>query len=314
MFPDLNRLHVFYYVYSFKSIIKAARELRLTQPAVSQQIKKLEIETRAPLFIRLHKKIIPTSAGDQLYLMVKPFIETIKENIKSISNPQDKPSGNLKIGAPFEFGKKYLPEICHMYRKKFKDVTFCISLEESDKLLVMLKEGELDFALIDYFSTKDQFFGRPALYKIEPLIEETLILACSKAYYTACITDDISFEKLLCLDYVTDEHEPVILKHWFWHHFKKQVFDLNIVLTIDSHQALLSCIKCGMGLGITATHLVWKEIQKGSICAISPGKTKMISRISLVQLAGKIPTFTEKSFQTYLKTWIERKVELKEGN
>jgi len=305
MLPDLNRLKVFYHVYSLKSMNMAAKKLYLTQPGVSQHIKKLEVEIKTPLFIRRHKKIIPTRAADQLFEMVKPFIETLNSEIKNISKPMDHPYGLLRIGAPLEFGKTYFPAICHAFRKKYNQVTFKIRLEEPDQLLDMLNKGLLDFVVIDYFSAKDQFFGRPEHYQIEPLAEETFVLASSREYFENKMKKKVSFETLMLMDFITDEHEPVILKHWFWQYFKKSIPGVNIIMAIESHQALLTCVRLGMGLAITANHLIWNEIETGEIVPIFPTKEKVINKISLVQLRDKKPTRTENIFQSFFKKQLQ---------
>ena len=48
--PDLNRLRVFFWVYECKSVVAAAKELHITQSAVSQHLKKLELELGTPNF------------------------------------------------------------------------------------------------------------------------------------------------------------------------------------------------------------------------------------------------------------------------
>ncbi|MBW1636889.1 MAG: LysR family transcriptional regulator [Deltaproteobacteria bacterium] len=307
MLPDLNRLKVFYHVYSLQSMNMAAKNLHLTQPGVSQHIKKLEVEIKTDLFIRRHKKIIPTRAADQLFDMVKPFIETIDSKIKNISRPMNQPYGLLRIGAPLEFGKTYFPAICHAFREKYNQVTFKIKLEEPDRLLDMLNMGLLDFVVIDYFSAKDQFFGRPEHCQIDLLTEEIFVLASSKEYFENKMKKKTSFEMLVSMDFITDEHEPVILKHWFWHYFKKSIPSVNIIMAIESHQALLNCVRLGMGLAITAEHLIWNEIETGEIIPIFPTKKKVINKISLVQLRDKKPTLTEETFQAFLKKQIKAK-------
>ncbi|MBU8911878.1 MAG: LysR family transcriptional regulator [Desulfobacterales bacterium] len=311
MLPDLNKLRVFYHVYLLQSINMAAKNLHLTQPGVSQHIKKLELEIKTPLFVRCHKKIIPTRAADKLFDMVKPFMETLGSEIKNISKPMDHPYGLLRIGAPLEFGKTYFPAICQTFRKKYNQVTFKIRLEEPGQLLDMLNRGSLDFVVIDYFSAKDQFFGKPEQYKIDPLAEETFVLAGSKEYFENTMKKNISFETLISMDFITDEHEPFILKHWFWHYFKKSISNFNIIMAIESHQALLNCVRLGMGLAITADHLIWNEIETGKIIPIFPTKEKVINEISFVQLKGKKPTLTEEMFQTFFKKQIKIKESLK---
>jgi DNA-binding transcriptional LysR family regulator len=279
----------------------ASKVLYLTQPGVTHHIKKLEDEIRTPLFIRQHRKIIPTMAADRLFVLVKPFIEKLDKSINEISRPINRPYGLLRIGAPLEFGKTYLPEICHAFRAKFDQVSFRVKLEEPDQLLDMLSKGILDFAVIDYFSTKDQFFGKSDLFRITPLTEEVFVLVGSKDYIKRKIKSKPSFDDLMSMDFVTDENEPFILKHWFWFYFKKPVSRFNIVMAIESHQALLSCVRLGMGLAITADHLVMEEMRSGRLIPIFPSRDKVVNQISLVELRAKDSTLTEREFQLFLE-------------
>ncbi len=299
MYPDLNRLKVFYYVYQSNSIIKAAEKLYISQPAVSQQIKKLETEIKTPLFTRLHKRIVPTSAAHRLFGTVSPFLEQLACEIDNISTPMDRPYGTLKIGAPIIFGTTYLPRICHAFRTKYPDVRFTVKFGESDEILDLLNKGELDLALIDFFS--QQLPGKPELYKIESLMLENFILACSREYYENRVKKDISFENLISLDYLTDENDPIILRHWFWFYFNKTIPNLNIVMAIEAHQALMACIRKGMGMAISSYHLFAEEIEQGQIIPIFPNREKLINTISMVSLRASIPTVTRKTFQSFLK-------------
>ena len=308
MLPDLNRIKVFYHVYSRQSINMAAKDLFLTQPGISRHIQILESEIGTPLFTRLHKKIVPTHAGDRLYERVKPFIESLASEIKNISAPMDRPFGTIRMGAPLEFGKMYLPGICHRFREQYNQVKFIIKLEEPDLILSMVNKGKLDFGLIDYFSAKDQLLGRPELYTIEPLLKETFVLACSMGYFKNRLKKDMSFENLVAMDFITDEHDPVILRHWFWHYFKRPLPDINIAMSIDSHQSVLSCIRLGMGLGITSNHLIKPGILQKKIIPIFPCSKKVVNHISFVQLCNKKPTLTEQTFQLYLKKQIKKTV------
>lgn len=72
------------------------------------------------------------------------------------------------------------------------------------------------------------------------------------------------------------------------------------MLTVESHQACLRCVKLGMGLTTTSSHMVWQEIVAGSIVAITTGTPNAINTISLVELQDKIPTITEKTFRTHI--------------
>ncbi|MCK5912633.1 MAG: hypothetical protein KAG12_02060, partial [Desulfuromusa sp.] len=82
--------------------------------------------------------------------------------------------------------------------------------------------------------------------------------------------------------------------------------NLNIVMTLDSHEALLSALKLGMGLGVATAHLVWDEIQRGEVIPITTVKPNMVNMISLVQLQDKVPTLTEKTFRDFMITKMQK--------
>ncbi|MCG8565503.1 MAG: LysR family transcriptional regulator, partial [Desulfobacterales bacterium] len=265
---------------------------------------------KTPLFIRQHRKIIPTQAGQRLFKMVAPFIRELNQTLSLIARPGQTPWGLLRIGSPVEFGKKYLPTICQSFREKYENVSFHLSLTEPRALLEMLGKGELDVALVDYFPDQDTFPGINKQYRMEPLVEENLVLACSRRYYNTRVQGNYSQEHLRTLEFISDEHEHVILKHWFRHFFKRTVSDLNIVMTIESHQGLLNCIRQGMGLAITVDHLLEKEIRNKSVIPIFPDPRRLINQISLVQLTDKEITLTEKCFLNHFKKEILRQTGL----
>lgn len=301
MQPDFNRLKVFYYIYSRKSVVAAANDLHITQSAVSQHLQKLESELKTPLFTRLHKRLIPTIAADNLFGIMKPFMEELEKGVRHINQAREKPSGLLRIGAPVEFGKEYFPRLFATFRKQHPDVVFYLKLGDPATLLPMVAEGELDFTFVDEFLTREQFFGDLGLFSIEPIVEEEVILACSSNYNEEKLKGDHSYENLVKKDFISYQEHASALIGWFKHHYKKSTKRLNIVLTVDSLQAVVSGILNDLGLGIIATHISWKDIRKGRIVPISTPKEELINKISLVQLQEKIPSLTEKTFQSHFR-------------
>ncbi len=300
MLPDFNRLKIFYYVYQAGSVVGAARQLNLTQPAVSQQLQKLEAEMKVQLFTRLHKRLVPTASGQRLFRLTEPLITRLQEELPYIREPHERPSGILRIGAPREFGKEYLPRFCHAFRKHYPAVQFRLKFKESVPLLTMLQQGDLDFALVDVYYNKGELAGFPDIFSIDPLLKEVMILACSRDYYAAYIGEDHSYEQLCRHEFITDEDDPSILDLWFKHHFKKIPENLDVVMTLDSHEALISGIRLGMGLGVATAHLMWEELQSGVVVPVRTTVADMVNMISLVQLQDKVPTLTEKTFRDFM--------------
>lgn len=300
MLQNLERLKVFYYVFSEKSVVAAAKALHVSQSAVSQALQKLESEIKCPLFTRLHKRLVPTEAGERLFSIVNPFMGALDTWLNTLAQGQNQPFGELRIGAPAEFGKAYLPAIAAAFRQQYPAVTFFLKFGDAGTLLPMVEKGRLDFILVDEFLTQNQFFGNLDIYHFAPLVEEEVSLACSKQYYAQSVKKNHSFENLARQQFITYRHNAQTVRNWFRHHFGKYNVPLNVVLTVDSHQAVISAIRHHFGMGMIASHLVKEDIQNGLIMPISTSKATIINQISIVNLQDKIPTLAEKVFATFL--------------
>lgn len=302
MLPDFNRLKVFYYVFLQQSVAHAARKLNITPSAVSQSLNKLETELNVPLFTRLHKSLVPTLAGEGLFEIVEPFVTTLEGGIKRIQQARQVPSGMVRIGSPIEFGKSYFPGLMAAFRKKYPEVVFTMKLGDPSEIFSMIRSGELDFGMVDAFLTRDQIQEDFGIYSIEPLIDEEVVMACSKEYYDKEIVGDHSFENLVTKHFISYQKSSLSLRNWFKHHFNKFSLDLNRVLTVDSHQAVITGIKNQLGMGVIASHIVRRDIKRGRIIPVKTQKKDVINKISLVQLQDKVPTLTEKTFINFLKS------------
>lgn len=300
MLQSMDRLKVFYHVFSKGSVLDAAKALYVSQSAISQSLQKLESEIQSPLFTRVHKRLIPTAAGKNLFSVVGPFMEELDTCLKNIDQARDQPFGKLSIGAPVEFGKTYFPAILSKFREEYPDVTFFLKFGDPATLLPMVETGQVDFAFVDNFLTQKQFFRNLDIFHFEPIVDEEVILACSCHYYDKEINKDHSFNHLIRQDFITYRHNAQTVINWFKHHFDKTNVKLKIVLTVDSQQAVISTIKHSAGMGMVASHAVDKELRRGLIVPIDTSKSQIINQISLVLLQEKIPTLTEKVFQKFL--------------
>ncbi len=306
MFPDFNRLKVFYYVFIEKSSTAAARQLHITQSGVSQHLQKLEIEINSALFTRAHRQLVPTAAGQRLFHILKPFMEELEIGIKNIKKAQKNPAGHLRIGSPVEFGKMHMPAIFASFREQFPDVTFFLKLGDPETLLPMVSKGELDFAYIDMFPNAGQIFGDFNPYSIEPIVEEELVLACSKVYYDRTVKGNHSLKQLASKEYISYKPNASALLSWYKFNFGISSIQLNVVLTIDSVQAVIRAIANHLGLGVIVTHLISEEINSGHIVPIRISPEKVVNKIALFQLLNKNPTLSEKMFQTYFRNEINQ--------
>ena len=301
MLPDLNRLKVFHFIFTEKSVAGAARKLHVSPSAVSQALNKLESEMDVALFTRSPNTLVPTYAGEQLARMVSPFLRDLDTGIARLQQARQVPSGMLRIGSPIEIGNAYLPGIMAGFRHIYPDVVFTLKLADTAELLSMVRDGDVDFALVDDFFLRERLEEGGDVCAVEPLADEEVVLACSAQYYERYIAGNHSYDHLAGREFIAYRASSLTLAGWFVHHFGKPCPGLNRVLFADSHQAIISGIRAHLGLGVIASHLVREELAAGSIVPIRTGAREIANTISLAQLLDKIPNLTERTFLNYLR-------------
>ena len=128
------------------------------------------------------------------------------------------------------------------------------------------------------------------------------MLACSRQYWERHTLDEASLTHLSTQPFISQQRDAHALNNWFLHHFAKIPPALDIVLTVSSHQAVVNAIKVHLGLGIVVNHLVWDDLNSGRLVMLRSREEQAKNRISMVQLAGKIPPKRERLFINHLQT------------
>jgi DNA-binding transcriptional LysR family regulator len=216
--PDLNRLKVFYVVYTSRSLIQAARALNITRSAVSQSLKTLEGEMGTKLFLRDSKKVLPTDTAELLFRSVEPFLLELQITMSQVEKDRRSPMGLLRIGAPQDFGSTRLTQAIVEFRKSYPKISFELTLATPLSLLSLLTDGKLDVAFVDNGDLHAKYFP----VSIVTAVKEKFVLVSGRKYFDENVRrSEIRFEdfkKFEFVDYL--KHAPVV-KLWIKHHFDK---------------------------------------------------------------------------------------------
>ncbi len=142
------RIDTFLCVCKYLNYTKAAKEMNITQPAVSQHIHFLETEYGTKLFLQDGKKMIMTETGKLLFdkmNQIKNDDARLKETI-SQKNPGQK---SISFGVTMTIGEYIIAEPISSYIKSNPDINVSIHFGNTKDLLQRLQDGELDFALVE---------------------------------------------------------------------------------------------------------------------------------------------------------------------
>lgn len=207
---DLGQLRYFVKIVEHRSFTKAAGDCSVSQPALSQQIGKLEKELGQPLFERQGRSIRLTPAGQLLHVQAEKILTLAEDAKKQITD--DGETGQISISAIPTIAPYLIPSIVKTLRGDFQKAHIEISEDKTADLLKRCSNGDVDIGIL----------ALPASAKyltMEPLFEEELMLAiahdnalCKK---TAISTADIKTEPFVLL---RDTHCLVDSIESFCHH------------------------------------------------------------------------------------------------
>ena len=144
----LEYYKIFYYVGKNESISKAAKELCISQPAVSQAIKHLETQLCARLFLRTQKGVQLTSEGMVLYTYIKQGYEYILLGERKFKELLDLDTGEIKVGASDMTLKYYLLPYLEKFHMQYPHIKVSVTNAPTPETLQYLEEGRIDFGIV----------------------------------------------------------------------------------------------------------------------------------------------------------------------
>lgn len=148
MSSNLEYYKVFYYVVQMGSITLAAEKLCISQPAVSQAIRQLELSVNAKLFIRTSKGVKLTREGELLYSYIKSGLDTIWYGENMLRRMQDLDTGEVRIGASDMTLQFYLLPFLERFHEKYPKVKVTVSNGPTPETLNFLSRGTIDFGVV----------------------------------------------------------------------------------------------------------------------------------------------------------------------
>ena len=153
---DLELYRIFYVVAKHKHMTKASKELCISQPAISQSIKKLEEQLDGTLFLRSNKGMELTEEGKMFYEYVKGALELINNAEKEFTSFKDLSKGDIKIGCSTTLTKLVLLEAIKEFHKEYPNINIEIINDLTSNLINDLKLGKLDFVIFNESNVKEK--------------------------------------------------------------------------------------------------------------------------------------------------------------
>jgi LysR family nitrogen assimilation transcriptional regulator len=167
---DLKQLAYFVHVAELGSFSRAAAVLSIAQPALSRQVRLLEVELRQNLLRRTGRGVSPTEAGKRLMLRGRGILQQVDHARHDLEGARGAPVGHVVVGLPSPVGRRITPALVKAFRQRFPRATLCVVEGLTAHILDWIAVGRVDAGLV--------FDSVPASAVVEtsPLVEEQLHL------------------------------------------------------------------------------------------------------------------------------------------
>lgn len=160
---------IFIKVAQTKNISRAARELNISQPAVSAAVQKLEEQFGVKLFFRLPRGLELTPAGSLLLKHLRELKNRATEAESEMAAARGTVEGQLRLGACPTFGEYILPGLLGPFSRRHPRIGYSLAIGNNRQVYGLLKEGRVELAFLA---------GKPPVRKLATykIMEDELIL------------------------------------------------------------------------------------------------------------------------------------------
>ena len=240
---DMRQLRYFVQIVESGSLAKASRQIFIAQPALSQQMARLEDEVGKSLFVRSSRGVVATENGEALYHHAKFMLRQLDQAVAVARQDTAALNGRVALGlAPTTVCRLGLPLLKHL-RAKYPGVRLNIVEGLSGHLEHMTRVGQLDLAVL--FSQK-----AAAELTVEALLDEELfVILPAGSALVAADRQSLTLRDVAALPLVLPSPGHG-LRRRIALEFERINLALDAVAEIDSLPLLMSCVAGGMGVTI----------------------------------------------------------------
>ncbi len=287
------RLQVFRAVARHLNFSRAAEELLLTQPAVTQQIKALEHEFGVSLFDRGGGHIQLTPGGKALL----PFAERMKvlsdEAAQAVAAVYGEQGGDLALGASQTIAQYLLPALIAAFRKIHPRVRVKALSGNTDGMQEALVAGKIQLALIEGPEQRNDV-------QIEAFMEDHMILVVPPGHEWAGqeITMAMVREEPLLMREFGSGSRRVIEQALAANGLKAK--DIRISMEFDSTEGLLSAVEAGLGVTFVSRWAARNQLALGTLKLAYARELKLTRWFSLARASGPEPRGNVEAFRALL--------------
>lgn len=287
---DISLFKTFIAVAKHGSISLACKEVFLTQPAVTKQIKLLKDQYGVELFNREARRFKLTEEGNTLLNYAIEMVKIYEESMANVSNSGGKIKGTVKIATNLTLGIYVLPQLMKAFSDLYPEVQYQVKLHNTFNIIQAILDKEMKFGLV----------GREAKHPLvvhHPLCEENILIIFGKDLHAA--RKSLSWNELQFIPFLLREKGSDIrmtVDEWL----QGRNIKLLPKMELNSTEAIKQCVQEGLGFSMLPRCTVEQELGLGVLRAVSAPYFRVTQQFHLLHYRDRKFSAVEKTFLEFL--------------
>lgn len=286
----IRQLRVFAAVARKLSFTRAAQELHLTQPAVSQQMGLLQEEVGMPLFEQTGRRIRLAPAGMELLRYATQISELLREAGETLAAMRGLKRGELKLGA-VSTAKYFAPALLSAFTPAYPEVTIKFTVGNRGEIVRLLGANELDLVIM----------GRP------PRELDTTAEPFARHPFVIIAALDHPFARRRRIPLRSLGRESFIIREQgsgtrasMEHVFRERGVAFRASMEVSSNETIKQAVMAGMGLSFISSHTIGLEAETGKLAVLDVVGLPIVRDWYVIHLREKILSPIAAAFRGYL--------------
>ncbi|WP_349669407.1 LysR family transcriptional regulator [Lacrimispora sp.] len=297
MDQNLSQYKIFYEVAKAGNISKAAKELFISQPAISKSISKLEDNLGVALFTRNSRGVQLTEEGKLLFHHTKTAFEAINRGELELKRVKDFNIGHLRIGVSNTLCKYILLPYLKGFIEKYPHIKITIESQSTTHTVAMLEQQQIDLGLIAEPSNR-----RPLLFN--PVMEIQDIFVSTSAYLENLYLREGKNADLFQTGNILLLDKNNMTRKYIDEYLNENQIIPNQLLEITTMDLLIEFAKIGLGIGCVIKEFVQEELDKKELIEVPMIAGIKKRTVGFAYNPGSVSTAMEIFFEAMQKAGI----------
>ncbi len=293
---NLDLYRVFYTVAKCGSLTRAAEELYISQPAVSQSIKQLENQLGVVLFNRTHRGMeLSAQGGKLIFKEVESALKLLCEAENRIGEMKASATGSIRIGASDTIFKYFLADKIVDYHERFPTVKIELLADFTPSMIELLKANRCDVAFVNLPIEVD-----PELRLDESSARLNDIFIVGERY-AELAKNTLSLEQIKEYPLIF-MNENTVARRALNNFFGSVGLELNPSIEVGSWDLMKRLVVRGMGIGVIPREYALRALEGGELLEVKTDPVLPVRSVGMLLPKDRSVSYALHSFIEYFRT------------